>query len=129
MRPIDGDKLYAVLDNIANHLFEMKSEPQSSMGQTIQYVMGIVMDQPSIIPPPNDPLTLEDLREMAGEPVWAMLRIPTNGVKCGWALVDTRHGYATAQQRWTNWTLWYDEYGKTWLAYRRKPEEGENAFN
>lgn len=71
----------------------------------------------------NKPLALEQLREMCGEPVWAMLRLPTNGIKGGWALVDTRNGYAAAQQRWTNRTLWYDEYGKTWVAYRRKPEE------
>ena len=70
----------------------------------------------------NPPLTPEELREMDGEPVWAVLRLSTNGIKGGWALVDTRHGYAAAQQRWTNWTLWYDEYGKTWLAYRRRPE-------
>lgn len=59
MRLIDGDKLYAALDNIADHLFETKSEPQNSMAQTIQYVMGIVWDQPGITPPPNDPLSLD----------------------------------------------------------------------
>lgn len=75
-------------------------------------------------PPPNDPLTLEQLREMDGGPVWAELLPPTAGSKAGWALAYTNHGCSAAQQRWTNWTLWYDEYGKTWLAYRRKPEEG-----
>lgn len=57
MRMIDGDKLYSILDNIAAHLFETKSEPECSMAQTIQYVMGIVMDQPTIYSLTNDPLT------------------------------------------------------------------------
>lgn len=70
----------------------------------------------------NAPLTLDELREMDGEPVWAVLLTKTNGNDSGWTLVYKNNGYSAAQ-RWTRWTLWYEDYGKTWLAYRRKPED------
>ena len=66
----------------------------------------------------NEPLTPDELREMGGEPVWVQSPgVPEYG---RWAIVEgvgenclflrddfTCHGY-----------------GKTWLAYRQKPEEG-----
>lgn len=64
--------------------------------------------------PPNDPLTLEELQEMDGEPVWVCL---PNG-SCGGWMINYR-GWCT--NRFTS-TEMYGTYGKTWLAYRRKPE-------
>lgn len=69
-------------------------------------------------PPPNDPLTLDELRQMDGEPVWIFYFAGGPNV-C--MLVDAKHdvcrdahgGFAV-----------FENYGKTWLAYRRKPEEG-----
>lgn len=116
MRLIDADQL---LDFIK---FDKKVIAPEE--HTAEDIVMMIHTAPTITPPPNDPLTLEELRGMVGEPVWAVLQLPTNGIKEGWALVDTRHGYAATQQGWASWTLWYDEYGKTWLAYRRKPEEG-----
>lgn len=67
--------------------------------------------------PKNDPLTLDELLEMDGEPVWLereqsayydVLHISKSGDSCC---------FYTTQ-------LYAADYGKTWLAYRRKPEEG-----
>lgn len=77
--------------------------------------------------PPNDPLTLEDLREMDGEPVW-ISPVKENGkVLARWMLVS---GYNPKKDIYllapsSNITQGYDgkSYGKTWLAYRRKLEE------
>lgn len=79
-------------------------------------------------PPPNDPLTLEELREMDGEPVW-ISPVKENGkVPARWMLVS---GYNQNKDIYLfapscNITQGYDgkSYGKTWLAYRRRPEEG-----
>ena len=66
----------------------------------------------------NQPLTLDELREMDGEPVWVQSPgIPEYG---RWAIVE---GVGE------NCLFLHDdftchEYGKTWLAYRQKPEEG-----
>ena len=64
----------------------------------------------------NDPLTLDELRQMDGEPVWVQSPgIPEYG---RWAIVE---GVGE------NCLFLHDdftchEYGKTWLAYRSKKE-------
>lgn len=63
----------------------------------------------------NVPLTLAELKQMQGEPVWVH-NLEVN--KSFWALayqdvVSNRLGY-----------LDYSGYGQTWFAYRYKPREG-----
>lgn len=72
---------------------------------------------------PNDPLSREQLMQMDGEPVWIELIVDTVDQKNGWAICYFDSVSAAVTQRWTTWTLWYEDYGKTWLAYRRKPSE------
>ena len=66
----------------------------------------------------NQPLTLDELRQMDGEPVWVQSPgVPEYG---RWAIVE---GVGE------NCLFLHDDftchdYGKTWLAYRQKPEEG-----
>lgn len=68
---------------------------------------------------PNAPLTLDELREMDGEPVWIKLFDPDEEF---WVLrnewVDTRNPEPMIlfHMRWYS----HSDYGKTWLAYRRK---------
>lgn len=88
-----------------------------SLEESCFYIMlGLINSEPTIDPQPNEPLTLEELRGMDGEPIY----IP----KVGWRIcygVDETGSVATVKVGRT--TRMYD-YGKTWLAYRRKPEEG-----
>ena len=77
-----------------------------------------------------EPLTLNELRKMDGEPVWTV----TAGVSGSgrWELCTCETVCAcplhkvlrcvTADGEVTDYDL--DTYGKTWLAYRQKPEEG-----
>ena len=77
-----------------------------------------------------EPLTLDELREMDGEPVWTV----TTGISSSgrWELCTCETVRAcplhkvlrcvTAYGEVTDYDL--DTYGKTWLAYRQKPEEG-----
>ena len=78
--------------------------------------------------PQNDPLTLDQLREMDGEPVF----IVHNEYGKGWCIIDW-HGVnkswfyfsktGTAEGM-TAVPVTAEPYGETWLAYRRKPEGG-----
>ena len=68
--------------------------------------------------PPNDPLTLEELREMDGEPVWICDPDGSDGM---WALVDLEYELCRTAK---GGIAIFDTYGKTWLAYRRKPKGG-----
>ena len=68
----------------------------------------------------NEPLTLDELRKMDGEPVWVQSPgVPEYG---RWAIVE---GVGE------NCLFLHDDftchdYGKTWLAYRQKPEEDDH---
>ena len=74
----------------------------------------------------NEPLTLDELRKMGGEPVfvvtdrlkeWCLVHSHNFDDVIGGGIIMTRR---TAEKR----TYQYACYGKTWLAYRQKPEEG-----
>lgn len=69
----------------------------------------------------NEPLTLDELRKMDGEPVWIKLFDKDEEF---WVLrydwVDTRNPdpMILLHMRWYS----HADYGKTWLAYRQKKE-------
>lgn len=69
-------------------------------------------------------LTLDELREMDGEPVWIKFfsRTSKTGKWEGLAIVDTRF---ESQDFLGDHHLKFIFYGKSWLAYRTKPEPPE----
>ena len=70
--------------------------------------------------PSNTPLTLEQLREMDGEPVW-IIPMRGSGGFCTWMLVDAE--YELCREAHGEMAV-FENCGKTWLAYRRRPEDG-----
>lgn len=106
MRPIDADAFekYAW----SNPDIEVDGEPYISPSA----VQNFATDHPIVIDQPNDPLTLEQLREMDGEPVWfdtikrwGIVRV------CGYGIsVLTKSG----------------EYDVTRMKFYRRPPEGED---
>lgn len=77
---------------------------------------------------PNDPLTLDELLEMDGEPVFIVSKrygngwciVQWHGVSKSW-MYFSRTGTAEGM---TATPITAREYGDDWSAYRRKPEEG-----
>ena len=66
----------------------------------------------------NKSLTLDELRKMDGEPVWVQSPgIPEYG---RWAIVEG----VGEKCLFLHDDFTCHDYGKTWLAYRQKPEEG-----
>lgn len=89
-------------------------------GATVEQIMELGL--------PNDPLTLEELRGMGGEPVWihSFSSIQKKTRVSGWAIVETvGSANATFVRAGVNCRTakWFANYGSTWLAYRRKPKE------
>ena len=64
----------------------------------------------------NDPLTLDELRQMDGEPVWVNHYNGGEWVTVHWNRYDHISTSFKAVLR-------SEEYGGRWLAYRQKPEE------
>lgn len=117
MRPIDADRLRSVLKNIQEHTEAAIVVEATSLSVFFDYMVEVVDNQPTIAPPRNDPLTPDELQEMDGEPVW----INRKEKKCKWTLVRFSNQYGLITQ--SCGILAWEDYGKTWMAYRRKPEE------
>ena len=68
----------------------------------------------------NELLTLDELRQMDGEPVWVQSPgVPEYG---RWAIVEgVGENCLFLRDDFT-----CHDYGKTWLAYRQKPEEDDH---
>ena len=68
----------------------------------------------------NEPLTMDELRKMDGEPVWVQSPgVPEYG---RWAIVEgVGENCLFLRDDFT-----CHDYGKTWLAYRQKPEEDDH---
>ena len=66
---------------------------------------------------PAGPLTLDELREMDGEPVW-IVPMRGSGGFCTWMLVDAE--YELCREAHGEMAV-FENCGKTWQAYRRRP--------
>ena len=120
MRPIDAEPLEEILRSRCAQY----SDDYGSLAGAINGCLKLLQAQPTIAPPPNDPLTMEELREMEGEPVWCESEHRPDG--SGWFLVDASalqpHEFiAIGRERGIPCAGIDTGY---WLAYRRKPEEG-----
>ena len=75
---------------------------------------------------PNEPLTWEELKEMAGKPVYIVE--PKKSIS-SWMLIDE----VDEKSMWyvvgigSSYRNFYKTYGKTWIAYRRPPEGEEET--
>ena len=126
VRPIDGNRLLRVLE--------------SNFGHTggIAVMRQLIEAQPTLIPP-NEPLTLEEL-SLFNAPVW-IKRIDDEDLSGdGWAIVEGPRCLTWHNRIPVSWEIrvwWpgsevedfpkYENYSKTWLAYRRPPEGEEDA--
>lgn len=113
MRLIDGDKLHIELLDL--------DFPVSDMDPILD-----AMDSCVITSPPNDPLTLSELREMDGEPVFCVSKdFPEDSA---WGIVCMRENvpYVRTIQKTGKVSRYFYiyDYDTRWLAYRRKPEKG-----
>ena len=67
----------------------------------------------------NEPLTVDELREMDGEPVY--IHSDTFPGDCGWRVVKKA---SVLDIQFTDGDCFlFIFYGKSWIAYRRKPQE------
>ena len=118
VRPIDAVQ---VLHNInLHHRPTPVSEFESGFNNGLNQAMWEITHAPTLTPP-NEPLTLEQLREMDGEPVWV------EDVK-HWALIDIEKGgqwdgipFAVWAENGAKFT--YNVKSRGLQCYRRPPEE------
>ena len=108
-RAIDGDALKRWCEKIID---------QACHPATVQ-IGEVFLDKVRSMPtltPPNEPLTLDELREMGGQPYWHV-GLREESPPPHWNILDPFYAKHIEDYR----------YGKTWLAYRRSPEGEEDA--
>ena len=117
VRPIDA----AWLKRNLNKVFPRECDQLYGMLQLI--------DEAPTLTPPNEPLTLDELLKMDGEPVWIKRLKGLSVCDTDWAVVDVCPNKIRV---WWFGSEVEDEpsekdYGETWLAYRRPPEGEEDT--
>ena len=124
-RAIDADRLKQAIDHdYYEHYTKYHDSDQTAL---IDMVMDDIDEMPTLTPP-NEALTLEQLREMNGEPAWwddgegscwGIISVATNG---RWAGIPFFRG------RWKQAHFEYDIKSRGMTLYRRPPE-GEEEQN
>ena len=103
------------------------SEHDKGFDDGLKYVLGLIEEAPTLAPP-NEPLTLDELREMNGEPVYVVFRPDNSGDKPQfWALVsaDKQHDEVYLLDSMGGAGS-YDEIWANLEAIYRRPPEGED---
>ena len=115
VRPIDAN---AMLNELKPLGFE--AEHSAVLLSDVSKMMREWVERQPTLTPPNEPLTIEQLREMDGEPVWIA---NPDALEYGrWGIVDGVYQADDDQVLMLRGDYSCHYYGKTWLAYRRPPE-------
>ena len=124
VRPIDANALIQGLKNNRLHiLLENENDGAAVFDDIVNFI-----DYAPTLNPPNEPLTLEQLRKMDGEPVWVRCLKPNKYVNppIRWRILE--------KSIMGTFGVWDGEdglversYGTDWLAYRRPPEGEKNT--
>ena len=94
--------------------------PDGEETPAIESCLNVVKNAPTLTPL-NEPLTLEELREMNEVPVWIQnLEEPA---KSQWRLLYWDRGKYLVLQGISVQGYLLEEYGESWLAYRCPPEK------
>lgn len=112
VRPIDADRLLRVLESNFGH-----TGGSDVMRQLIEA-------QPTLTPP-NEPLTLEQLREMKDKPAYLKVFDPL--LKSGWHIIKAVTEDKIIFRGWQTAYVPIDGMGIDYNLYRRPPEGEEDA--
>lgn len=107
-RPIDA---YTLNNDIVSWYNDTEDEKEKSI---LRRVMQRVLQAPTLTPP-NEPLTLEELREMGGQPYWHV-GLREESPPPHWNILDPFYAKRIEDYK----------YGENWIAYRRPPEGEDN---
>lgn len=101
----------AILRNAVEHMEAALANYGHLIKLTKEQAEAIKEYELALSQPSNEPLTLEELREMSYTD-WVWVVFPE--------LPSEENGWVRASQLYRRYS--HEHYGKTWLAYRRPPE-------
>lgn len=113
-RAIDADKLKK----------ELAPYEENDFSQQIDVILKIVDMQPTLTPP-NEPLTIEELREMKDKPAYLNVFDPL--LESGWHIIKAVTEDKIIFRGWQTAYVPIDGMGIGYNLYRRPPEGEEDA--
>lgn len=116
-RAIDADALQELCNRRIRDTWNSGTAPVSWAEAYADFKDDI--DSIPTLTPPNEPLTLEELREMEGEPVWVEFEDGSGGL---WGIVHITIFAQIVFANGLHCTIGERYYGKSYKAYRRPPE-------
>ena len=123
VRPIDANELLGI-----ERLLDTDVVRQSKTASwLLDQVLHDIQAMPTLTPP-NEPLTLDELLEMDGQPVWVKCLKPDKYTypPVGWRILEL--SFTGKFGVWNgDCALIERDYGTDWLAYRRPPEGEEDT--
>lgn len=119
VRPIDANELYRIEKLLDTDIVRQDKVALNLLEQVLYDIQHV-----PTLTPPNEPLTLEQLREMDGEPVWVVPRGMHEKDEPMWCVLESPMALIPGVDYWS-WD--FDGYAETWIAYRRPPEGEEDA--
>lgn len=124
--PFCGGKIEIVGVNNGNPFMAYCDNCGLEFGRDKEYYSYQIVEAWNTRTQPNPPLTLEQLKEMDGQPVWVEFFSKTSktGKWQGWAIADTSFDGMSFSEHY----LKFKYYGRSWKAYRYK-KEGESNEN
>jgi hypothetical protein len=120
VRPIDGN----ILQKWCEKIIDQACHPATV--QIGEVFLDKVLSMPTLTPP-NEPLTLEELRKMDGEPAWW-----DDGEGSCWGIISVDSagmwgGIPFLRGRWRQVNFEYNIEERKMRIYRRPPEGEEDA--
>lgn len=122
VRPIDANAMLSELRPVS-----FEAEHSAVLLSDVSKMMREWVERQPTLTPPNEPLTIEELREMNGEPAWW-----DDGDGSCWGIisVDSRGmwgGIPFFRGRWREVNFEYNIEERKMKIYRRPPEGEEDA--
>lgn len=106
-------KTYPEMNETIKDLLRRSEEPMQLY--ILAWIEELEKQVSDLTPPHNDPLTLDELREMGEEPYWHV-GLQDDSRPPHWSILDPFFAKHIEDYG----------YGVRWLAYRRKQEKGHN---
>ena len=120
VRPIDAN---AMLNELRPVIFE--AEHSAVLLSDVSKMMREWVERQPTLTPPNEPLTIEQLREMDGEPAYLKLFDPL--LKSGWYIIKAVTEDKIIFRGWQTVYVPIGGMGIDYNLYRRTPEGEEDA--
>lgn len=119
VRPIDGNELYRIEKLLDTNIVRQDKVALNLLEQVLYDIQHV-----PTLTQPNNPLTIEELREMDGEPVYVVFLPDVGGEQLEmWALVRTdKWGEVYLMNNLGGSSTYEEVWAELEAIYRRKPE-------